>query len=88
MPNTARKLALATVSLTALTLSPAAAKSQAGAAAPVTTVAAGPAVGDVAPDFALTGATRYGVLKTPVRLSDFRGRTVVLAFFAQARTKG
>lgn len=88
MPNTARKLALATGILTALTLSAAAAKSQAGAAAPVTTVTARPAVGDVAPDFALTGATRYGVLKTPVRLSDFRGRTVVLAFFAQARTKG
>jgi hypothetical protein len=53
---------------------------------PATT--AGPAVNDVAPDFALTGATRYGVLKNPVRLSDYRGRTVVLAFFYQARTKG
>jgi hypothetical protein len=48
----------------------------------------GPGVKDVAPDFALGGATRYGLLKTPVRLSDFRGRTVVLAFFYQARTKG
>jgi hypothetical protein len=48
----------------------------------------GPAVTAAAPDFTLTGATRYGVLKDPVRLSDFRGRTVVLAFFAQARTKG
>ena len=48
----------------------------------------GPGVNDVAPDFALGGATRYGLLKTPVRLSDFRGRTVVLAFFYQARTKG
>jgi peroxiredoxin len=45
-------------------------------------------VNDVAPDFALSGATRYGLLKTPVRLSDYRGRTVVLAFFYQARTKG
>jgi len=50
--------------------------------------AAGPAVNDVAPDFTLYGADRYGLLKTPVRLSDFRGRTVVLAFFYQARTKG
>ncbi len=50
--------------------------------------ALGPAINAVAPDFTLTGATRYGVLKDPVRLSDFRGRTVVLAFFAQARTKG
>jgi hypothetical protein len=48
----------------------------------------GPSVNDVAPDFALAGATRYGLLKTPVRLSDYRGRTVVLAFFYQARTKG
>jgi hypothetical protein len=48
----------------------------------------GPAVGSVAPDFTLVGATRYGLLKTPVRLSDFRGQTVVLAFFYQARTKG
>jgi len=48
----------------------------------------GPGVRDVAPDFALSGATRYGLLQTPVRLSDYRGRTVVLAFFYQARTKG
>lgn len=48
----------------------------------------GPVVGDLAPDFALPGATRYGLLKNPVRLSDFRGSTVVLAFFYQARTKG
>ena len=45
-------------------------------------------VGAVAPDFALTGATRYGLLRAPVRLSDYRGQTVVLAFFPQARTKG
>ena len=51
-------------------------------------VPAGPAVNDVAPDFSLMGADRYGLLKTPVKLSDYRGRTVVLAFFFQARTKG
>jgi hypothetical protein len=45
-------------------------------------------VGAVAPDFALRGATRYGVLAGPVHLSDFKGKTVVLAFFYQARTKG
>jgi hypothetical protein len=45
-------------------------------------------VGVVAPDFALPGATRYGVLKEPVRLSDFKGKTVVLAFFFRARTPG
>jgi len=46
------------------------------------------AVGSVAPDFTLPGATRYGVLKAPVHLSDFKGKTVVLAFFYKARTKG
>jgi hypothetical protein len=49
---------------------------------------AGPAVNDLAPDFSLVGADRYGLLKTPIKLSDYRGRTVVLAFFFQARTKG
>jgi hypothetical protein len=55
---------------------------------PAATVPSGPAINDVAPDFSLAGADRYGLLKTPVRLSDYRGRTVVLAFFFQARTKG
>lgn len=45
-------------------------------------------VGAAAPDFALPGGTRYGVLKNPVRLSDFKGKTVVLAFFFRARTRG
>jgi len=45
-------------------------------------------IGAVAPDFALPGATRYGVLAEPIRLSDFKGRTVVLAFFFRARTRG
>ena len=57
-------------------------------AAPAPPAATGPMVNDVAPDFTLGGATRYGLLKTPVTLSDYRGRTVVLAFFYQARTKG
>ena len=45
-------------------------------------------IGAPAPDFALRGATRYGVLAHPVRLSDFKGKTVVLAFFFKARTSG
>jgi hypothetical protein len=45
-------------------------------------------VGAAAPDFSLPGATRYGVLAKPVRLSDFKGKTVVLAFFYKARTSG
>jgi len=46
------------------------------------------AVGEMAPDFALPGATRYGVLDEPVTLSDYRGETVVLAFFFRVRTRG
>ena len=45
-------------------------------------------VGDVAPDFDLRGATRYGLLATPARLADHKGETVVIAFFYKARTKG
>ena len=47
-----------------------------------------PEVGTMAPDFALPGADRYGLLRDPVTLSNFRGKTVVLAFFYRARTKG
>ena len=46
------------------------------------------AVGTVAPDFALVGASREGVLSDSVRLSDFRDQTVVIAFFYRARTRG
>jgi thioredoxin-dependent peroxiredoxin len=45
-------------------------------------------VGSVAPDFTLPGATRYGTLRAPIRLSDFKGKTVVLAFFFKVRTRG
>lgn len=47
-----------------------------------------PAVGSMAPDFSGSAATRYGVLDQPVKLSDFRGKTVVVAFFPKARTRG
>ena len=45
-------------------------------------------VGETAPDIEFVGATRYGILTEPVHLSDFRGETVVLAFFFHARTPG
>jgi len=45
-------------------------------------------IGAVAPDFTMSGATRYGVLRNPIHLSDFKGKTVVLAFFFRARTRG
>ena len=65
------------------------AASAAAAQQPAPSAAASfPEVGAAAPDFALPGATRYGVLRDSVRLSDFRGKTVVLAFFYRARTKG
>lgn len=66
-----------------------AAAAQQPAAAPVVPPDPTPlAVGATAPDFTLAGATRYGVLKNPIHLADFRGKTVVLAFFFKARTKG
>ena len=46
------------------------------------------AVGAVAPPFALTGATRDGILLAKVQLADLRDKTVVIAFFYQAKTKG
>ncbi|HEY5544908.1 MAG TPA: hypothetical protein VIK50_02540 [Gemmatimonadaceae bacterium] len=48
----------------------------------------GPKVGEMAPDFEFTGITRYGKLANAHKLSDFRGQTVVLAFFPKARTRG
>ncbi len=62
-----------------------------GATAPAAGQEAEPellAVGEMAPDFALPGATRYGVLADPVRLSHYRGETVVIAFFFRVRTRG
>jgi peroxiredoxin Q/BCP len=60
------------------------ARAQQPAAAPAPVIT----VGSIAPDFTLRGATRYGLLANPVRLSDYRGQTVVIAFFYKARTKG
>ena len=48
----------------------------------------GPKVGDVAPNFNVSGATKDGVSKSPVSLAAFKGQTVVLAFFPKARTTG
>ena len=45
-------------------------------------------VGTEAPDFALAGAGRSGVLPAAVRLSDYRDQTVVIAFFYRARSSG
>ena len=66
----------------ALGAAPAAAQDPAPAPAPPLEV------GAVAPDFTLPAATRYGVLRDQVRLSDYKGKIVVLAFFFRARTRG
>jgi hypothetical protein len=64
------------------------AASSAGAQQPAASGSPPPEIGSMAPDFALPGATRYGLLRDSVRLSDFRGKTVVHGFFNKARTKG
>ena len=46
----------------------------------------GPNVGDMAPDFTVKGSTKAGLRS--IHLQDFRGQTVVLAFFPKARTGG
>lgn len=74
--------------LAAALLVASAAAAQQPAAAPPPPDPAPLAVGATAPDFTLAGATRYGVLQNPIHLADFRGKTVVLAFFFKARTKG
>ena len=50
--------------------------------------ASGPAIGEAAPAFSGLGATRHGRVADPIRLSDYKGKTIVLAFFFQARTRG
>ena len=83
------RIAAAAATLAAGMLAPATpVAAQRPASAPAAAPPVGIPVGAPAPDFALRGATRYGQLQAPVRLSDYRGQTVVLAFFYQARTKG
>jgi hypothetical protein len=45
-------------------------------------------VGTMAPDFEVQGATRYGLIAQPIFLSQFRGNTVVLAFYFRVRGGG
>ncbi len=46
------------------------------------------AVGAEAPAFSLPASTKDGVSPKAASLLDFRGQTVVLAFFYKARTSG
>ncbi len=82
-----RRLSFPSALALALAAAPAAAQGQA-AQQPQQPTPPPLEVGAVAPDFSLPGATRYGVLRNPVRLSDYKGKTVVLAFFFKARTRG
>lgn len=76
--------AVALLALGAVLLAPPAAAQE-----PVQAQAPAPlAVGIAAPEFALAGATREGMLAAPVRLSDLRDHTVVIAFFYRAKTRG
>lgn len=50
---------------------------------PVQTLAQGPLTGDIAPEFHLAGSDN-----TIHKLSDYRGTTVVLAWFPKAFTGG
>ena len=68
-----------------LAFSPAVVHAQAAPPAGTATLLA---VGAPAPDFELTSTTRFGILANKVKLSDFRGKTVVLAFFFRQRTPG
>ncbi len=79
MHRTPTRAALAAAIVTALAPG---LRAQAAPAAPAL-----PAVGTLAPDFSLPTATVRGPGGT-IRLSDYRGKTVVLAFFFKARTKG
>lgn len=47
-----------------------------------------PKVGDMAPDFTIGTVTADNATPTPVTLSSFKGKTVVIAFFPKARTSG
>ena len=80
MPFPARPVGLVALSALAMSLVTGATRAQDSSKAV--------AVGQQAPDFTAVGATRFGVLKDSVKLSDLRGQTVVLAFFFKARTKG
>jgi peroxiredoxin Q/BCP len=66
-----------------LLAAPAIAGAQAAPAAP-----AAPAVGDYAPDFTMAWADADGARRTPLTLSENRGRVVVLAFYPKDRSSG
>jgi thioredoxin-dependent peroxiredoxin len=79
--TTSHTLALSAALVAALVAAPAALTAQAP-------VDHSPAVGDMAPDFTVPASNNGKVLAKPFKLSDYRGKTVVLAFFPKSRTSG
>ena len=75
-------LSAALAALVAVSESPAFAQTTAA------TVPAAPEVGQMAPDFTLPWADSSGTRGAPVKLSDLRGKVVVIAFYPQDRTQG
>jgi thioredoxin-dependent peroxiredoxin len=67
----------------ALLIAPISTRAQAAAAAPP----AGPAVGEMAPEFSINVIGKEGSART-LSLASLRGKTVVLAFFPRVRTSG
>jgi peroxiredoxin Q/BCP len=72
----------------ALLLPVAAAGAQSSAAGADAAKPAAPEVGSVAPDFTAPWADASGAWAAPVRLSDLRGKVVVLAFYPLDRSSG
>lgn len=81
---------IAALALLALAVTvPSAVRAQAtasAAAAPVAPTA--PAIGQLAPDFTADWADGTGARTAPVKLSDLRGKVVVIAFYPKDRTSG
>ena len=61
---------------------------QGGPLTPVAPPPAGPEVGQLAPDFTAQWADASGVRAKPVKLSELRGKVVVLAFYPLDRSRG
>jgi thioredoxin-dependent peroxiredoxin len=72
---------------TALLAAPVAARAQAADAAPAIIVN-GPDVSQLTPDFTASWADASGARSAPAKLSSFKGKVVVLAFYPKDRTSG
>ena len=92
-------MSIRTVSIAALFIVASTASAQSGsypaptAAAPATQPAPPPPpseidIGNVAPDFTMAWADSSGAIAKPLKLSDLRGKVVVLAFYPADRSSG